>query len=238
MTEYDQKAAIEGQSFTKMREDANRVLQKLLKNMVEKSTNEGTLTIKIDVTFVQEFLPIPPEQRTDESGYTRRVLKPQFKHKISSTMQVKDDASGDSKNETMELVWDPKTESYILTPIKGEAQMNIFDVMKDQEDSKKDEEGDGDTEEDDQKQINGRTFLQLPPPEDAQEGSETADDDEDEVIDAEYREVAPSDDGDDVDVPDDDDSFNNAMKALEDEDSFGGYEYQEPGDDEWEEEEE
>ena len=52
MTEYDQKAAIEGQSFTKMREDANRVLQKLLKNMVEKSTNEGTLTIKIDVSFV------------------------------------------------------------------------------------------------------------------------------------------------------------------------------------------
>ena len=206
MTEYDQKACIESESLAKMRNDANRVLQKLLKNMVEKSTNEGTLTIRLDVSFIQEFVPIPLEEQTEKSGETRRVLKPQFKHKISSTMQVKDDASGDSINDTMELVWDEETCSYVLTPVKGERQMNIFDVMKDQEPDTEETDTE-ETEDNDQKQINGKTFLALPSP------------DGDEVIDGDFREVDDSDDSDDMNPPEEDDSF-------------GGYEYQEPGDEE------
>ena len=236
MTEYDQRAVIEGEQFVQMRADSNRVLQKLLKNMVEKNTNDGTLTIKIDVSFVQEFVPIPHEQRKENGPESRRVLKPQFKHKISSTMQVKDDASGNSKNETMELVWDEETGSYILTPVTGEQQMNIFDVMKENEKEEPEgetEEDDGNEEDDSQKQVEGRRFMSLPGPglEEAMNAPETDDEAEDDVIEAEYREVEADGNGDDLDVPEED----GGDITVPDDTDIGEYEYQEPGEDDEEE---
>ena len=207
MTDYDQKAVIEGEAFEQMRNDANRVLQRLLKNMVEKDTGEGTMTIKIDVTFLPEYITIPVEMRTEASGESRKALKPQFKHKISSTMQVRDDASGRCRNETMELVWDKDTESYILTPVTGEEQMNIFDVMKQEE---------------------TQPFMPLPGPgqEEAAGAPATDETDEDDVIDAGFREVDACGDSDDLDVPEEEDEDIDSPDEDDDLDLFGGYEYQ------------
>lgn len=131
MTEYDQKITIGGQMFSQMRSDANVILQKLLKNMVDKQTNEGSMTIKIDVALRQEYIPIPPEERQDAGPETRRILKPVFEHKISSTMQVRDSANGRSQSDFMELEYDSETDAYILTPSTGNDQMNIYDVIED-----------------------------------------------------------------------------------------------------------
>ena len=215
MTKYDQETKIESQSFEAMRRDANAVLQRLLKNMVEKNTNEGTLTIKIDVMFLPQYIPIPPEQRKEGDGETRKALKPQFKHKIASTMQVKGEASGRMDNESMELVWDGEQQAYILTPVDGDRQMSVFDYMKAKEskEAKEESQEDGD---DSQKQINGRSFLSLPEPTGTDEDApDKAGDSSGEVIDGEFREVDPDDDSKAQDTPDDDD-----------------YEYQEPEEDE------
>lgn len=130
MTEYDQRVTIEGESFMQMRADANVVLQKLLKNMVEKETNEGSLTIKVDVNLVTEWVPIPIEKRIIGGPESRMVLRPRFEHKISSTMQIKDNANGKYTSELMELVFDEFTGQYILTPVKDGEQMTIYDLME------------------------------------------------------------------------------------------------------------
>lgn len=130
MTEYDQATVIESGCFAQMRADTNKVLQKLLNNMVEKSTNEGSVAIKIDITLQPEYVPIPVEERPFDSGETRMILKPQFEHKISSTMQIKGEAKGRYSSDMMELVYDQNTDQYILTPVRGGQQLNIFDVME------------------------------------------------------------------------------------------------------------
>ena len=41
----------EDETFAKLRNDADQVLQKLLSNMAEKGSQEGKLTITMDVVF-------------------------------------------------------------------------------------------------------------------------------------------------------------------------------------------
>lgn len=219
MNEMEKKVVIEDESFGKMRADANTVLQKLIKNMVEKNTLEGKLQINIDISLVPSYVPIPKDQQTETSGETRRVLSPKIYHKISSTMQIKDDCKGSYDNEMFEVVWDDTVKAYVLKPVTGAAQMSIYDMMNGKESS--DQSGSAD----DQKAVSGKMFTALPAPEDPSDEPEEPDD----TIEGEFREVPPEDDSDNSDDEDDDDS--------NDDDDIGGYEYQDP-DDEWEEEEE
>lgn len=121
---YEQTLRFGDEAFAPVTNDADRVLQKLLKNMMEKGSSEGSLTIKIDVAMVmdvvQNFDP-------DIEGDTRKVLRPKLSHKVSSVMQIKDESKGNMNNDGYELVWDETLGEYILKPIE-QAQQSIFDV--------------------------------------------------------------------------------------------------------------
>lgn len=125
MEVYEQELHINDELFSGMREDADRVLQKLLKNMVEKDSLEGKVTIGIDVTLVQEFIP---NRDPKIEGETRRVLTPKFSHKVGSVMQIKNEAKGDRNCDGTELVWDEERGEYVLRPIANTDQMTIFDA--------------------------------------------------------------------------------------------------------------
>lgn len=208
MNEMEKKVVIEDESFGKMRADANTVLQKLIKNMVEKNTLEGKLQINIDISLVPSYVPIPKDQQTETSGETRRVLSPKIYHKISSTMQIKDDCKGSYDNEMFEVVWDDTVKAYVLKPVTGAAQMSIYDMMN----------GDGSTN-------------ALPAPHDPEDTN-------DDAIDGEYREVDPdSNDGSEDESskgpePDDDsdDSDDDDPDDSQDDENIGWYEYQDPND--------
>lgn len=122
---YEQELHINDELFAGMREDADRVLQKLLKNMVEKDSLEGKVTIGIDVTLVQEFIP---NRDPNIEGETRRILTPKFSHKVGSVMQIKNEAKGDRNCDGTELVWDEERGEYVLRPIANTEQMTIFDA--------------------------------------------------------------------------------------------------------------
>ena len=124
MEGYEQELHINDELFAGMRDDADRVLQKLLKNMVEKDSLEGKVTIGIDVTLVQEFIP---NRDPSIEGETRRVLTPKFSHKVGSVMQIKNEAKGDRNCDGTELVWDEERGEYVLRPIANTEQMTIFD---------------------------------------------------------------------------------------------------------------
>ena len=157
MEGYEQNLHINDRAFEKMRADADMVLQRLIKNMIEKDSLEGKVTIAIDVSLTQEFIP----NRDPNIGCeTRRVLIPKFSHKVGSVMQIKNEAKGDMEYDGMELVWDEERKEYVLKPIANTEQMSIFDAefncVSGPERSSDDSNG--------QDSICGRSFLALPEP--------------------------------------------------------------------------
>ena len=122
--EYVKKLDFDSDTFADMKRDLNTILQKLLGNMTETDTTEGSIALKIDVTFIREFIP---NYDPSISGETRRIQKPQFKHKITSAIKINDEKSGNMNSE-MELVWDEESQMYVMQPVANTAQRTIFDA--------------------------------------------------------------------------------------------------------------
>ena len=197
MKQNEQKITIEGKALENMRNDANMAIQRLLRNMAQKNSFDGKLTIGIDIKLIQEFVPIPPEQRTETSGETRSVLKPVFDHKISSTVQIKDDAKGKFFSEMLEMVYDETTGEYVLVPVTGEEQMNIYDVLP--------ENADAPEEKKEVKQLTGPTEDDAIDAEyEEVEVNEAVEENEEDIGDYEYQEREDEDDEDEPDEEDED----------------------------------
>lgn len=118
-----QKLIIEDTVFDDARSNFNRVLQKLFHNMIDSGSSEGSITLKMDVSLVQEYVP---NFDPDVDGESRKIQKPTFKHKVASAVAVKDDLSG-NKNPEMELIWDDELKMYVLAHISNTDQRTIFD---------------------------------------------------------------------------------------------------------------
>lgn len=97
-----QELVIEDVTFEEARMNFNRVLQRLFKNMIESDSTDVSITLKIDVSLENEYIP---NYDPDTEGESRRIQKPKFKHKVSSNITVKDELTG-NKNPEMQLVWD------------------------------------------------------------------------------------------------------------------------------------
>lgn len=121
--EFEKRLDFDSDTFEEMKRDMNFVLQRLIGNMQEKGSDEGSMTLKIDVTMVKEFIP---NYDPDIKGETREVSKPQFKHKVTSVVKINDEKSGSLNNE-MELVMDEDTGVFKLVPICNTSQRSIFD---------------------------------------------------------------------------------------------------------------
>lgn len=160
--EFEKKLDFDSDTFEEMKKDMNFVLQRLIGNMQEKGSDEGSMTLKIDVTMVKEFIP---NYDPDIKGESREVSKPQFKHKVTSVVKINDEKSGSFNNE-MELVMDEDTGVFKLVPIANTAQRSIFDSDFQQQDNeqKADEDSAGSNA------IEGRTILGLPGPDDSEDG--------------------------------------------------------------------
>ena len=122
--EFEKSLDFNSDTFGEMKRDANFVLQRIIGNMLEKGTNEGSMTIKIDITMVEEYIP---NYAPDIDGETRKISKPQFKHKVTSVVKINDEKSGTFNNE-MELIMDPQTGVYKLVPVANTSQRSIFDA--------------------------------------------------------------------------------------------------------------
>ena len=83
---------------------------------------DATITVKVAVTLEKD-----QARDFQANGYDamRDIVKPTFKHEISTVMQVKDKKSG-SLGGTMELVWDQELGQYVMRPIDN-GQTTLFD---------------------------------------------------------------------------------------------------------------
>lgn len=211
--EFEKKLDFDSDTFEEMKKDMNFVLQRLIGNMQEKGSDEGSMTLKIDVTMVKEFIP---NYDPGIKGESREVSKPQFKHKVTSVVKINDEKSGSLNNE-MELVMDEDTGVFKLVPIANTAQRSIFDSDFQQQDNKQ-ENGNDDSA--DSNAIEGRTILGLPGP-------------DSEVIDGEFKEVdaTETDPGEDAEGEPEEELDDITDELLGPDDSEDGYGYEEPEDD-------
>lgn len=169
--DFEKRLDFDSDTFEEMKRDMNFVLQRLIGNMQEKGTNEGSMTLKIDVTMIKEFIP---NYDPDIKSESREISKPQFKHKVTSAVKINDEKSGSFNNE-MELVMDADTGIFKLVPIANTSQRSIFDADFQQQDKAEESEGE---ESAGSNEIEGKSVPLLPGP-----------DNSGEVIDGEYREV-------------------------------------------------
>lgn len=205
----------ESETFAGIKRDMNFVLQRLLGNMQEKGATDGSMTLKIDVSFDTEYIP---NYDPKIEGESRRIEKPKFKHKVTSTVQIKDEKSGNMDTE-MELVFDEDTGEYVMKPIANTEQRSIFDSDFGAEEDVASQEEDG-------KEENGG-IRALPGP------VKSSDD----VIDAEFKEVTEDSDDTSSDSGESGDDQENPEEELEDvtdellgddEDDDDDYSYEEP----------
>ena len=77
---------LEDETFEDARNKFNTVLQRLFRSMIDTESNEGSITLKMDVTMQTEFIP---NHDPDIKGESRCVRLPQFAYKVSSSITVK-----------------------------------------------------------------------------------------------------------------------------------------------------
>lgn len=109
---------LENEIFDGFRSDMNVIIRELIRNMIEKGSEDGKITATIEVGLFPEYT---------ETGTT---LQPYFTHKVNSVLQLKDQKSGIAPCKDMELVLDEKTNTYYLQHVKGKPQMSIYDMDK------------------------------------------------------------------------------------------------------------
>lgn len=128
---------IESDVFANARDNFDLLLQRLFRSMEKNNSDEGSITLKVDLEMVRDWVP-------DEDGKSIEVNKPVIKHKVSIAVPVKD--SIDSKRDTrMNLVWDDELNRYVLRYINTGGQRSLFDEDYEQNMKGTDEEPDEST---------------------------------------------------------------------------------------------
>lgn len=107
---------IESDVFLGLRCDTNNMLKNLIGRMVEKNTLTGSITVKVNIALEPQV-----------SDYGKRILVPTFNHKVTSSMQIKDELKGAAFTENMQIVLDEETGNYVLKYGNMEEQSTIFD---------------------------------------------------------------------------------------------------------------
>lgn len=111
---------ITSEVFEDARNKFDGVLQKLFKTMLESRSDEGSITMKIDVQLKTTEIP---DSRTGEN---REINVPVFGCKVSSNVALKNKEEAISSPE-MELIFDDESMSYKLTYISNTDQKTIWD---------------------------------------------------------------------------------------------------------------
>lgn len=114
-----EEITMDSETFAQVRENFDMLLQRLFQKMQQNNSDEGSISLKVDVNMIDDYIP-------GEDGITRRISKPVLKHKITTTVPVKDSLDG-KKDAGMELVYDEELKRYVLKYVSVGGQRSIFD---------------------------------------------------------------------------------------------------------------
>lgn len=114
---------IEGEIFDDLRKDINMALQKALKEMTDKDSDEGKISIAIDIKLDKESIP---DYSSGQEGKPRDIVKPRFLHKVAHAINIKGERKG-GINPEMAMVQDEDDKELVLTYVNNTEQRSIFD---------------------------------------------------------------------------------------------------------------
>lgn len=114
---------IEGEIFDDLRKDINMALQKALKEMTDKDSDEGKISIAIDIKLDKESIP---DYSSGQEGKPRDIVKPRFLHKVAHAINIKGERKG-GINPEMAMVQDEEDKELVLTYVNNTEQRSIFD---------------------------------------------------------------------------------------------------------------
>ncbi len=114
--------SLNGDTFNALKSDFDQMLRQLLTEMDEWDSEDADITIKVHVKREKDRA-----RDMLANGYDaeRDIIKPTFKHEVSSVMQAKNKKNG-SLGGNYELVWDRDAHQYIMREIEN-GQMSMFD---------------------------------------------------------------------------------------------------------------
>lgn len=101
---------MESDTFAAMKQDITVSLNRLLKNMQEYGSDKAALTVKLTVTLEDQEL---------DNGEQGTV--PKFEHKVSSTVQIKDETEGELDGNY--ILEDDGHGGHVLKPLSQQMEM-------------------------------------------------------------------------------------------------------------------
>lgn len=110
---------IESDIFEGVRVSFNLMMQKLLHKMQQNASDEGSITMKVNVGMTTEWIP-------DGNGESEECFKPTIKYKVDYAVPVKEGQDG-KRDPGMKLVYDAHLRRYVLKYINEGGQMSMFD---------------------------------------------------------------------------------------------------------------
>lgn len=111
--------SISSEQFEDIRSDFDILLNALVSQMVSQGSEDGSISVKLDVTLEREIVNDKP------------VLKPTFKHSTSTVVQVKQKLGGTLCGE-YSLVFDKDKGRYVISNI-DDGQASFFNPQEDLE---------------------------------------------------------------------------------------------------------
>lgn len=123
------KLTLDSDAFNSLKTDFNQMLRNTLNNMIQKEGEKAELKVSLKITLTEGMVPDLEELKHEAE---REIIIPKFEHKVSTTMQYKDEKSGFVGGAEYELVWDKDAMAYVMRPIKN-AQMNLFEYTEEYE---------------------------------------------------------------------------------------------------------
>lgn len=100
-------------TFAALKADFDAALQKTLRNMQQKGSEAAEVKVSLKISFAKGVISDIP---LDNLEGPREMIIPQFDHKVSSVLQIKDEASGTLGGE-FELVYDEARKDYFMREI-------------------------------------------------------------------------------------------------------------------------
>ena len=114
---------LDGDGFNGMKADFNQIFNALIEKMIDQESENGTITIKLNITLKDGMAP-----DIDEVKYSadREIISPKFEHTITSTFQFRDKKAGFTGGDTYEMFWSRDDNCWVVQKI-SDAQRSLFD---------------------------------------------------------------------------------------------------------------
>lgn len=103
--------ATAGEAFEPFCNSFNGLLTRVLNEMERKDVEEARISITLDILQDRRI-----ESYTDDEE-AKEYIQPTFKHKMTSMMKIKDEASGMGGGDGYALEWDPTGQQWFMREV-------------------------------------------------------------------------------------------------------------------------